>query len=300
VKVQTNQLDALRWIARLGSFRAAATRLHVSQPTISMRIQELERLLGATLFDRSGQRAVLTEAGRDLVRYAERIVTLAEEMEQRSAGAMAIETSLRMGAADTFALTCLSSLVAEIEQRFPTLRVDLQIDYSFNLHRGLQKGELDIGFLTGPIDEASMRVEHLVRLPLAWVASPRLGLPSRVLEPRDLLRTPIICNPAPSHLYRAVHEWFAAGDCVPERITTCNSMTIMTRLAAVGFGVAILPTSVLRNEFELGALRPLRTDPAAGTHDLLFAHLASLSPVIVNAVRDIATQLVRTSDLLKG
>ena len=126
------------------------------------------------------------------------------------------------------------------------------------------------------------------------------GFDLEIVEPRDLLRTPIICNPAPSHLYRAVHEWFAAGDCVPERITTCNSMTIMTRLAAVGFGVAILPTSVLRNEFELGALRPLRTDPVAGMHDLLFAHLASLSPVIVNAVRDIATQLVRTSDLLKG
>ena len=103
MKIQTNQLDALRWIARLGSFRAAAARLNVSQPTVSMRVRELERLLGAILFDRSGQRAVLTEAGRDLVRYAERILTLAEEMELRSAGAMTIDAPLRMGAADTFA-----------------------------------------------------------------------------------------------------------------------------------------------------------------------------------------------------
>lgn len=298
MKVQTNQLDALRWIARLGSFRAAAVRLNVSQPTISMRIQELERLLGATLFDRSGQRAVLTAAGRDLVRYADRIVTLAEEMELRSAGAMAIEAPLRMGAADTFALTCLSPLVAQIEHRFPTLRVDLQIDYSFNLNRALQKGELDIAFLSAPVDEAGVRAEHLVRLPLAWVASPRLGLPNRVLEPRDLLGMAIICNPQPSHLYRAVHEWFAAADCVPERITTCNSLTIMARLATVGYGVAILPTSVLRNEFELGALRPLRTDPAAGSHDLLFAYRTSLTPVVVDAVRDTAAQLVRTNELL--
>jgi DNA-binding transcriptional LysR family regulator len=300
MKVQTNQLDALRWIARLGSFRAAAVRLNVSQPTISMRIQELERLLGATLFDRSGQRAVLTESGRDLVRYADRIVTLAEEMELRSAGAMAIEAPLRMGAADTFALTCLSPLVAQIEQRFPTLRVDLQIDYSINLNRGLQKGELDIAFLTGPVDEAGVHAEPLVRLPLAWVASPRLGLPNRVLEPHDLLSTAIICNPAPSHLYRAVHEWFAAADRVPERITTCNSLTIMARLAAVGFGVAILPTGILRNEFELGALRPLRTDPVAGSHDLMFAWRAAMSPVLVSAVRETAAQLVQTSDLLKG
>ncbi len=300
MKVQTNQLDALRWIARLGSFRAAATRLNVSQPTISMRIQELERLLGATLFDRSGQRAVLTETGRDLVRYADRIVTLAEEMEQRSAGGMAIEATLRMGAADTFALTCLSPLVTQIEHQFPTLRVDLQIDYSFHLNRGLQKGDLDIAFLTGPVEQAGVQVEHLVRLPLAWVASPQLGLPNRVLEPGDLLATAVICNPAPSHLYRAAHEWFAAADYLPERITTCNNLTIMARLAAAGHGVAMLPTAILRTEFELGALRPLRTDPVAGSHDLLFAWRPTLSPVIVGAVRDTAAQLVRTSDLLKG
>ena len=299
MKVQTNQLDALRWIARLGSFRAAAARLNVSQPTVSMRVRELERLLGATLFDRSGQRAVLTEAGRDLVRYAERILMLAEEMELRSAGAMAIEAPLRMGAADTFALTCLSPLLAQIEQLFPTLRVDLQIDFSFNLNRRLQKGELDIAFLTGPVDATDVRVEPLVRLPLAWVASPRLALSSRILEPRDLLRTPIITNPEPSHLYRTVHEWFAAGDCLPERITTCNSLTIMSRLASAGYGVAMLPTAILRAEFELGTLRPLRTAPTLGSHDLLLARHISVSEVIVSAVRDTAAQLVRTSDLIK-
>jgi DNA-binding transcriptional LysR family regulator len=299
VKVQTSQLDALRWIARLGSFRAAAVRLNVSQPTVSMRIRELERLLGTTLFDRSGQRAVLTEAGRDLVRYAERIVTLAEEMELRSAGAMAIENPLRMGAADTFALTCLSPLLAQIERTFPALRVDLQIDFSFNLNRRLQKGELDIAFLSGPVDAVGVRVEPLVRLPLAWVASPRLPLPGRILEPGDLRRTPIITNPEPSHLYRTVHEWFAAGDCQPERITTCNSLTIMARLASVGYGVAMLPTAILRAEFELGTLRPLRTDPPVGAHDLLLARRASLSPVIVSAVRDTAAQLVHASDLMK-
>jgi DNA-binding transcriptional LysR family regulator len=97
-----------------------------------------------------------------------------------------------------------------------------------------------------------------------------------------------------------VHEWFAAADRVPERITTCNSMTIMARLAAAGFGVAILPTCVLRNEFELGALRPLRTDPVAGSHDLMLAWRVAMSPVIVSAVRETAAQLVQTSDLLKG
>jgi DNA-binding transcriptional LysR family regulator len=298
--VQTYQLDALRWIARLGSFRAAAARLHVSQPTVSMRIRELERLLGATLFDRSGQRAVLTEAGRDFARYAERILTLTEEMELRSAGAMAIGQKLRMGAADTFALTCLSPLLAQIEQIFPALRVDLQIDFSFNLNRQLQAGELDIAFLTGPVDATDVRAEPLVRLPLAWVASPRLALPGRVLTPRDLSRTPVITNPQPSHLYRTVTDWFAAGDCEPERITTCNSLTIMARLASAGYGAAMLPTAILRAEFELGTLRSLRTDPPAGSHELLFARRAAVSSVVVGAVREAASQLVRASDLLKN
>src|SRR5580692_12433276 len=99
MRIQISQLEAVQWIARLGSFRAAAMRLNLSQPTISMRVRELERHLGTALFDRSGYRAQLTEAGRDLVRYAERILSLTDEIEQRSARVPQVTGPIRLGAA---------------------------------------------------------------------------------------------------------------------------------------------------------------------------------------------------------
>ena len=297
MRVQTGQLEALHWIVRLGSFRAAAAYLHLSQPTISMRIRELERLLGTPLFDRSGYHVVATAAGREMARYAERILGLAEEMEHRHTAAPAFEGPIRLGAADTFALTCLSDLLARLEELFPALQVDLQIDFSFNLNVRLQRGELDVAFLTGPVDDGTVQVQPLVRQPLAWIASPRLALPNRVLGPPDIGAQAIITNPRPSHLYRTIREWFAAAGCAPHRVMTCNSLTIMARLAIGGHGVTLLPPAILRSEFELGTLRPLPTDPPIGAHDLLLAYRPSLPTSIMGAIREIGSQLVHTSGL---
>ena len=120
-------LEALIEIAQHGSFQAAADRLGVTQPTISMRVHDLESALGGPLFDRSGHRAVLTERGREALRYARQIVGLARELHGVSASEEAAGV-VRIGAADTFALQQLPGLLAELERRYPRLRVDVTID----------------------------------------------------------------------------------------------------------------------------------------------------------------------------
>src|ERR1700738_1988125 len=129
MRVQISQLEAVYWIAQLGSFRAAAAQLNLSQPTISMRVRELERHLGTTLFDRDSYRAQLTEAGREAVRHAARILTLASELEARMTREVVLKSPLRLGAADSFALTHLPALLSQLEHLFPAVRVDLQIDF---------------------------------------------------------------------------------------------------------------------------------------------------------------------------
>jgi DNA-binding transcriptional LysR family regulator len=300
MRIQTSQLEAVLWIARLGSFRAAAAQLNLSQPTISMRVRELEHHLGITLFDRSGYRARLTEAGRETVRLAERILSLAEEMEQRSAQSLTLAEPIRLGAVDSFALTLLPALLAQLEEKFPHLRVELLIDFSFNLNRRLQRGELDVAFLTGPVDGQALWVEPLVRQPLAWIASPHLPLPARVLRPDDLCGLAILTNPGPSHLFRAVQDWFAAADVKPERIMTCNSLTIMARLVASGFAITLLPIGILRPELALGTLRLLRTAPQVNPHELLMVSRESVPASLRSMIRDIALHLVRASDLGDG
>lgn len=303
MRVPTNQLEALACVARMGSFRAAASYLGLTQPSISMRIRELERLLDVILFDRSSHRALLTEKGRELAGYAERILALADEMRLRAAGRPTIEGLVRIGAADTFALTCLPALLTRLQQLFPGLRVDLQIDYSVNLHHSLQRGQLDVAFLTGPVDASAIGMIPLVALPLAWVTSPHLSIGNRRLQPDDLRVWPILSNPRPSHLYRTVREWFGQSDRPrerqPKRLMTCNSLTIMTRLAAQGFGLALLPIGILRTELEFGSLRRLRTHPAIRPHELLTAYRNEAPRELIAMLGKTAAEIVAQSDLVR-
>jgi DNA-binding transcriptional LysR family regulator len=180
-----------------------------------------------------------------------------------------------MGAADSFALTHLSALLARLTELHPRTHIDLEIGFSTNLNRKLQAGELDIAFLTSPTASASVCVEPLLALELAWLASPKLGIHGRLLGPTELFQRPIITNPGPSHLYSTIHDWFAGAGLVPQRLNTCTSLTIVAKLTADGIGISGAATGS-------GAARtrprqPRQTEYCAGpAHSLYFDRLPDM------------------------
>jgi DNA-binding transcriptional LysR family regulator len=284
-------LEALIEIAQQGSFQAAADRLGVTQPTISMRVRDLESALGGPLFDRSGHRAVLTERGREALRYARQMVGLARELHGVSASEEAAGV-VRIGAADTFALQQLPGLLAELERRYPRLHVDLTIDHSVRLSRVLRREGIDMAFLTMPERTPEIHVERLFPIELAWVASPTLIPPKGELSARQLATLPILTNPAPSHLYSSVRDWFAAEGEAPERLNTCNSLTVMVKLAAAGFGVSLLPTSMLGVELASGALREVRTRRPVPPHVCFLARRRHGGPPQLRLIEGVVRELL--------
>lgn len=279
-------LEALMEIAEQGSFKAAADRLGVTQPTISMRVRDLEAALGARLFDRGGHRAVLSEQGRETLRYARQMIALAREMRASSASSEAVGV-VRIGAADTFALQQLPGLLAELEGRYPRLRVDLTIDHSVRLNRLLRRDEIDLAFLTMPEQAPEFHIARLFPVELRWVASPNLMPRSREVSARQLSAMPIMTNPAPSHLYSSVRDWFAAEGETPERINTCNSLTVMVKLATAGFAVSLLPITMLGVELSSGALREIRTRRPVPPHVYHLARRRHGNPPQLRFVEDV-------------
>lgn len=279
-------LEALMEIAEQGSFKAAADRLGVTQPTISMRVRDLEAALGTRLFDRSGHRAVLSEQGRETLRYARQMIALAREMRASSASNEAVGV-VRIGAADTFALQQLPGLLAELERRYPRLRVDLTIDHSVRLNRLLRRDEIDLAFLTMPEQAPELHIVRLFPVQLRWVASPSLMPQRREVSARQLAAMPIMTNPAPSHLYSSVRDWFAAEGETPERLNTCNSLTVMVRLATAGFAVSLLPITMLGGELASGALREIRTKRPVPPHIYYLARRRSGNPSQLRFVEEV-------------
>jgi DNA-binding transcriptional LysR family regulator len=267
-----DQLEALVWISRLGSFRAAAKRLNVSQPAVSGRIRELERLAELSVIDRSGSRVRVTRRGAEIVRYAEQIMRLSETLATHLHARHELVGTIRMGVADSFAVTHLPGLLARFAQRHPAADVELDIDFSANLDRKLRAQELDIAFLHAPTPAPAISIEPLTQFELAWFASPSLRLPRRGLRPADLVNVPILSNPRPSHLYSSITEWFGAAGLAPQRINTCTSLSVITRLAIDGFGIAVLPIVLVSTELEARKLRKLLTKPGLQPSQLTVAY----------------------------
>ena len=295
--LRLDQLEALHWIARLGSFRAAATQLNLTQSTISARIRLLERRLGVELFDRGAYRARLTASGRELARDAERMVALVGELERRSVHGRpsrgVLWGTIRLGVCDTFALTGLPGLLSRLERRFPELQVALDIDHSVNLDTRLQDGRLDFAFLTRATPAPQLACVALTDLPLAWVASPQRSFPARPLTPADLKAAPVITNPPGSLLHANIRDWFAAAGELPGRINTCTSLDIMIRLAVAGFGVALLPLALVGQELRRGRLRVLPTEPPAPSHPLVMAHAVDPTGPDLSVICDVALGIAR-------
>jgi DNA-binding transcriptional LysR family regulator len=291
------QLEALLWVVRLGSFRAAATHLHITQPAISVRVRDLESAVGGKLFLRDSYRAKPTPLGREMAAHAEQVVAVCEELDGRFSTGVEMRGTVRIGVADTFAMTCLSELMRHIEQRFPQVRAEIRVDFSVRLNASLHMGDIDIAVLTAPTANPLVVVEPLADLGLVWVASPRLELGKGPFRPADFAGLPIITNPDPSHLHTSIAGWFAAAGVQPLRVNTCNSLVIMAQLAREGTGISLLPVSILRAELQSRKLVILPVAPKMASYSMAVAYRRDARGRGLATVAQMVHKLSRDSDL---
>ena len=137
-------------VARAGGFRRAAERVHLSQPALSQHVGELERGLGARLFERRGRSIALTEAGRILEDHALRLfATLAGAQESIADLAGGAHGLLVVGASTTPGLCLMPALIGAFEREQPRVSVDLRIANARVIGEQVHANELDLGVVGG-------------------------------------------------------------------------------------------------------------------------------------------------------
>ena len=296
MRFSLTQLEALLWVVRLGSFQAAARHLHLTRPAISVRMRELESAVGGEIFLRDSYRAKPTALGREIATHAEQVIAACEELDGRLANSEELRGPVRIGVADSFAVTCLPELMRLIEKRFAKVRAEIRVDFSARLNESLQSGDLDIAVLTAPTPNPLLIVEPLVALELAWVASAALKLGKSRFGPADFAHQSIITNPFPSQLHASITGWFTAAGVQPLRINTCNSLMIMTQLACEGLGISLLPVSILRAELESRKLVILKVRPKIPAHAMVVAYRRTARGRGPGALAQMIRQLAQGSD----
>jgi LysR family hydrogen peroxide-inducible transcriptional activator len=156
------QLQYLKLLVEHGSFSRAAEAAHVTQPTLSAGVQELEKILGAQVVDRARSGVILTKVGEEAVRRAEDVLARAEDLVQaaRSAG-RPLSGRFRLGVIPTIAPFLLPKALPLLRAQFPELRLFLREDQTAKLVSGLKAGSLDAALIALPYDTAGIDTLHI-------------------------------------------------------------------------------------------------------------------------------------------
>jgi len=253
------QLEAFFWTARLGSLSKAASHLHMAQPTISLRLRDLEKALDVTLFQRNGRGLALTVDGFALIPRAAALLEEADRIMLQTDPA-AVSGSIRVGFAEGFAMTCLPKLLETVREDYPLLKPEYVVSISYELERELNDHHLDLAVLVNPTGRHGMRLVPLGVQDTAWAASVAWGLGPQV-RPADLHRLPIVSNSPRSAMFRQIKDWFATAGLEPQRLDLCSSVAVIGHLVSSGAALGVLPVKMMEADVLAGRVSVLRPVP---------------------------------------
>lgn len=291
-------LHAYYWIARLGSFHAAASRLGVTQPTITARIRELERNLGTPLFLRSTRGVALTPEGAGMFDYVDRILELVAELEGRIEKRRPLKGILKFGAPDNFAIVCLSEFLKAMARDYPAINLAVMIDTSRVLIDAMESGQLDLAIFSRPLPGAKLRLESLGFQRVLWTANPMLGLTHGPVDPRDLLDVTIFTTPAPSHLFSILMDWFDRCGLKPPRLSSCSSVSTIAGMVSSGAGISVLPECLINSKSAPPNIQPIKVGPSVPDQELFLGlPTGAVNRALPDVVRIIRSVVATTNYL---
>ena len=261
------QLQYLRLLADHGSFSRAAEAAHVTQPTLSAGIQELEKALGAPVVDRARSGVILTAVGEEAVRRAGDILARAEDLVQaaKTAG-QPLTGRFRLGVIPTIAPFMLPRALPLLRERFPQLKLYLREDLTQKLIEGLKAGTLDAALIALPYDMAGLDSapvaddELLAMTPANHPISAQKRISPAVLQANGLILL------EDGHCLRE-QALSVCGLNAPrngdDNVFAATSLHTLVQMVGSGLGVSLLPAMAVDAGLADDApvsIRPLDTD----------------------------------------
>ncbi len=239
--VETRLLHYFLTVAREKNITNAAKILHITQPTLSRQITQLEDAVGAKLFVRDSRPLTLTDEGLLLRRRAGEILELVEKTEaELSAHEEQIEGTISIGCGELAAVKLLAELLAGFREQHPQVQFDVHTANADQIKHRMDEGLTDLGLLMEPVDIE--RYEY-IRMPVKerWAAIMPAGVPlakQPYVTAKDLARIPVIM-PSRQKVYDEVANWF--GDYY-ENLNISGASNLSTNAALLvraGIGYAL-------------------------------------------------------------
>ena len=278
--------EIVREIVRWGGFRAAATKLNLTQSAISARISGLEGRLGVTIFDRRRRGAQLTPQGRAFLEQGERLVAMRNQIAAAMGPQGGFAGTIRIGVAETIVHTWLAGMLTRLAESLPEMRLELSVDTSPILARKLLDSELDIAvMMTSLVPPLAVR-RPIYRCPLAWYVARDYALEDGPLDIEALSRYPIITFSRGTLPHAELEHKLPMTRLPPPLLHACASLSTTLHLTRAGFGIGLLPKPMAARDLAEGLLRPVAVAGDAAMSDLTFdfAHLPEQPSNVMEAM----------------
>jgi DNA-binding transcriptional LysR family regulator len=253
--VELSELRVFLRVATERSFSRAAMKLHRTQPAVSQSVRRLEDSVGERLFDRATKDATLTEAGRLLKDYAERLVRLSEEAEGAVKELRDLQRGRVLVGANEASVHAVLPLIARFRQAHPLVHVDVRRVPARMLGAEVAQGSLDFGVLTFLPAEPRLASIVLGQDELVMLVHPSHPLAtSREVTLSECARQTVIAHNDPSHVRDRVLRLFEQHHIPANILVSLPSLEGIKRAVAMQMGVALLPRRCAESEIARGEL----------------------------------------------
>lgn len=271
------ELSQLRYavaVADTGNFTRASERYHITQPSLSQQIINLEQEVGHKLFHRLGRKAVPTEAGAVFLEQARKILLEVENVTKQLADNPSLDRRITVGAIPTVAPYLLPQLIERCRERHPNLAVHVREDFRKDLIMRVVEGDLDLAITSLPAKDHRISVEPLLTEPLLLVVGKNHSFSKRTeISLEDLVDETFVTMGDSSTLAAQIQAFFGDHHVVPKIGYRCAQVATLKSFVTMGLGISILP-QVTRRKEDNATLTYLRLKGSAPQRELgIIRHL---------------------------
>jgi len=257
-----DQLKILQTIHNEGSFKKAADKLYISQPAVSLQIQNLERQLNVPIFYRDKRRARLTETGQLLLKYAERILNLCEETCRGLDEMQTLQSGvLIIGASQTTGTYLMPQLIGIFRHKYPQIAIELQVHSTRRIAWGVANGQIDLAVVGGkiPIDlQPTLDITSYAEDELALILPTSHPFSSlECIQKEDLYRLKFIALDTESTIRNVIENTLIENGIDSRQFKIemeLNSIEAIKNAVQSGLGAAFVSVSAISKELELNII----------------------------------------------
>ncbi len=255
--LDTTKLKTFVAIAQEGNFTRAAARLNLTQPTVSQQLATLEKSLGVTLIERHPRHLKLTAAGKTLLAYGERILTICAEAKQRTREvAGKARRTLAVGVGHTLAIYLLPDILHELHRIQPDIDIRVRAGNTADLLVATAEGQVELALVGSPAQHPKLAISAFMNDKLVVIVSVNdewVGRQSVTLA--DVRKRTLLTRERGSALHASVETLLGENHLAGSKVIMLGETEAIKRSVEAELGIALIQGIAVQRELAQGFLK---------------------------------------------